>query len=231
MGRGAEGYPDHVDTPKAILLDLDGTLVDTNYHHALAWFRAFAEHELVMPLWVLHRHMGMGGDQFIASVAGEAVEDRLGDALRAAHARRYEELIDEVQPLEGAHQLLVDLREAGATTVLASSASPGEVTHYLDLLDARALVDAWTDASDVGSTKPQPDLIHAALARVGATSGLMVGDSVFDCQAAGRAGMPSVGLLTGGFSREELMRAGARQVCEHIEELRDALCAAAELGP
>lgn len=220
-----------MDTIEAILLDVDGTLVDTNYHHALAWFRAFGEYRLVVPLWVLHRHMGMGGDQLIAAVAGEAVEDRLGDAIRAAETSRYGELIDEVQPLEGARQLLLDLREAGATTVLASSARAREVHHYLDLLDARELVDAWTDASDVEATKPQPDLIHAALAKVGATSGLMVGDSVFDCQAARRAGMPSVALLTGGFSAEELVRAGARQVCDHIEELRDALRGAAELGP
>jgi beta-phosphoglucomutase-like phosphatase (HAD superfamily) len=175
---------------EALLIDVDGTLVDTNYHHALAWYRAFRCHEVILPLWRIHRTMGMGGDQLVTALAGQEVEDELGDAIRAAEKSLYGELIGEVQPLEGAHELLADLHAAGRCVVLASSAKREETEHYLDLLDARKVVDAWTDSSDVKATKPEPDLIYTALEKVGASTGTVVGDSVYDCIAAGRAGLP-----------------------------------------
>ena len=133
----------------AAVLDIDGTLVDTNYHHAIAWYRAFRRNEVTLPLWRIHRAMGMGGDQLIKALAGQEVEDDLGDAIRAAEKELYGALIGEVQPLEGAHRLLADLHSAGRCVVLASSAKREETEHYLDLLDARKVVDAWTDSSDV----------------------------------------------------------------------------------
>ena len=206
-----------------VILDVDGTLVDTNYQHAVAWFRAFRLHGVILPLWRIHRHMGMGGDQLVAAVAGPDVERELGDAIRRAEGECFGALIHEVEPLAGARDLLADLHAGGRRSVLASSAKPQELAHYLDLLDARNIVDGWTDASDVAATKPQPDLIHAALAKVGATEGVVVGDSVFDCQAAARAGVRSIGLLTGGFSSEELAAAGAATVCEDLADLRGCL--------
>lgn len=214
---------DDLGATGAVILDVDGTLVDTNYQHAVAWFRAFRLHGVILPLWRIHRHMGMGGDQLVASVAGADVERELGAAIRRAEGECFGALIDEVEPLAGARDLLVDLHAAGRRTVLASSAKPQELAHYLDLLDARHLVDAWTDASDVDVTKPEPDLIEAALAKVGARDGVVVGDSVFDCQAAARAGVRSIALLTGGFSSEELAAAGASTVCEDLEDLRGPL--------
>jgi phosphoglycolate phosphatase-like HAD superfamily hydrolase len=208
---------------EALLIDVDGTLVDTNYHHALAWYRAFRRHEVTLPLWRIHRAMGMGGDQLVTALAGQEVEDELGDAIRAAEKSLYGELIGEVQPLEGAHELLADLHAAGRCVVLASSAKREETEHYLDLLDARKVVDAWTDSSDVKATKPEPDLIYTALEKVGASTGTVVGDSVYDCIAAGRAGLPSLTVLTGGFSREELREAGASDVFESLSELRSRL--------
>jgi beta-phosphoglucomutase-like phosphatase (HAD superfamily) len=208
---------------QALVLDVDGTLVDTNYHHALAWFRAFRRHGIVLALWRIHRHMGMGGDQLVGAVAGEGAEEKLGDAIRAAEKELYGELIGEVEPLEGSQELLQELHEADQCVVLASSAKPEEVEHYLDLLDARERVAAWTDSSDVKATKPHPDLIYAALHKVGASSGLVIGDSTFDCEAAGRAGIPSMCVLTGGFSREELTAAGASRVFASLQELRTAL--------
>jgi phosphoglycolate phosphatase-like HAD superfamily hydrolase len=207
----------------ALLVDVDGTLVDTNYHHALAWYRAFRQYEVTLPLWRIHRSMGMGGDQLIAAVAGQKVEDERGDAIRAAEAERYGELIGEVQPLEAAHDLLADLHAAGRCVVLASSAKQEELDHYLDLLGARDIVDAWTDSSDVQATKPKPDLVYSGLGKVGASTGTMIGDSTYDCIAAGRAGLPSIAMLTGGFSREELREAGASDVFETLAELRDKL--------
>lgn len=216
-----------MDNSVAIIMDVDGTLVDTNYHHALAWFRAFRKHGVMLPLWQLHRHMGMGGDQLVTAVAGEDVEEKLGDAIRGAESECYGQLIDEVEPIRGARQLLADLHAMGRTTVLASSAKEEELHHYLNLLAARHLVATWTDASDVEATKPRPDIVHAALSKCGKTSGVMVGDSVFDCEAARRAGMDTIAVLTGGFSRDELQEAGASQICGSMEELRVAL----ELSP
>jgi HAD superfamily hydrolase (TIGR01509 family) len=203
-----------------VILDIDGTLVDTNYQHTLAWQRALREHGERVPAWRIHRHIGMGGDQLVTAVAGEHVEERAGDAIRAAEGERYSELIREVELLPGARALLVSLRERGVTTVLASSAKADEVDVYLDMLDARELVDGWTTAADVEATKPEPDLVRAALDKAGhGGDAVLVGDSVWDCEAAGRAKIPTVGVLTGGFSRDELLCAGATVVYESAEEL------------
>ncbi|MEA2332212.1 MAG: hypothetical protein QOH58_2350 [Thermoleophilaceae bacterium] len=209
--------------PPAAILDIDGTLVDTNYHHVLAWFRAFRQHGEVLPLWRIHRHIGMGGDHLVKSLCGEAVESEKGDDIRAAEKTLYMELIGEVEPLQGARELIVDLSERGHAVVLASSAKPEEVEHYLDMLDVRELVDDWTDSGDVDATKPEPDLVRAAMEKAGTDQAVMVGDSTWDCVAAGRAGIETVAVLTGGFSEAELREAGALAVFESIEALRAGL--------
>jgi HAD superfamily hydrolase (TIGR01509 family) len=207
----------------AAVLDIDGTLVDTNYHHAIAWYRAFLAHDVTLPLWRIHRQIGMGGDQLVGALCGEELERKDGNSIRESEAGHYGELIGEVRPLQGARELIEDLKRRGDTVVLASSARAQEVEHYLDLLDARQLADDWTTSADVESTKPDPDLVHAALDKAGADTGLMIGDSRWDCEAAGRAGIACVGLLTGGFSAQELREAGAADVFEDIDELRGAL--------
>lgn len=211
-------------TPAAIL-DVDGTLVDTNYHHALAWFRAFRQLDLTLPLYRIHRHIGMGGDQLVAALAGEEFDGTHGDEVRERESALYMELIDEVRPLDGARELLVLLKERGHRLVLASSAKQHEIDHYLDLLDARALADGWTTSADVEQTKPQPDLVLAAVEKAGGGPALMVGDSTWDCEAAGRAGLQTIGVLTGGFSEQELREAGAARVFERLDELLDAVSA------
>jgi HAD superfamily hydrolase (TIGR01509 family) len=207
----------------AAILDIDGTLVDTNYHHALSWYRALRQHGHVVPLWRIHRHIGMGGDQIIAALLSEAVEESDGDAIRAAEGALYLSVIEEVEPLRGARELMEDLRDRGRPVVLASSAKANEVDHYLDLLDARGLADGWTTAADVAVTKPAPDLVLAAMDKLDGAPAIMVGDSTFDCEAAARAGIPSIAVLTGGFSAEELRAAGASTVFTSIDELRLAL--------
>ena len=207
----------------AAILDIDGTLVDSNYQHAIAWYRALRQHGHVLPVWRIHRHIGMGGDQLIASLCGEEVEAQRGDDIRDAEKALYMALIEEVEPLAGARDLMVDLKRAGRRIVLASSAKPDEVEHYLDLLDARGLADAWTTAGDVERTKPEPDLVHAALDHAGEDSAVMVGDSTWDCEAAKRAGVQTIAVLTGGFSEQELTDAGAVAVFHSIEELRRRL--------
>jgi len=129
------------------ILDIDGTLVDTNYQHALAWYRAFRRHEIVLPVWRIHRHIGMGGDQVIAALTDGQTEERLGDDIRAAEKELYFELIDEVEPMEGSRELIEELRRRGHTVILASSAKEDEVDRYLDLLDARELAHAWTTSA------------------------------------------------------------------------------------
>jgi len=209
--------------PPIAVLDVDGTLVDTNYHHAIAWYRAFREHGLTMPVWRIHRHIGMGGDQLVAAVAGKRVEDRQGDSIRAAETALYADLIGEVQPFADARRLLELLADRGHRLVLASSGKRDEVDHYLDLLDARDLVEAWTSSADVDRTKPDPDVVQAAIDKVGGGEAVMVGDSTWDCEAAARAEVPTVAILTGGFSDQELRQAGAGWVFESLSELCERL--------
>jgi HAD superfamily hydrolase (TIGR01509 family) len=207
----------------AAILDVDGTLVDTNYHHALAWYRAFRQHGVTLALWEIHRRIGMGGDQLIVSLVGEGFEGRYGDDVRAAEKALYLALMPEVQPLPGARDLLEALHARGHTIVLASSAKPEELQHYLMLLDAHEIVDGWTDSGDVARTKPEPDLVQAAVEKAGGGKAVMIGDSIWDCEAAKRAGLETIGVLTGGFSRQELTEAGAVAVFRSLPELRDGL--------
>jgi phosphoglycolate phosphatase-like HAD superfamily hydrolase len=207
----------------AAVLDIDGTLVDTNYHHAVAWYRAFRRNGVVLPIWRIHRHIGMGGDQMVPSLCGDRVERDLGDDIRAAEKDLYGELIGEVEAMDGARELIAELGERGHSVALASSAKPEEVEHYVELLDARELADGWTTQADVDATKPAPDLVQAALDRAGGAPGFMVGDSTWDCVAAGRAGVATLAVLTGGFADAELREAGAAAVFESLEELRGRL--------
>jgi HAD superfamily hydrolase (TIGR01549 family) len=208
---------------RAAILDIDGTLVDTNYHHALAWYRAFRRHGVVLPVWRVHRHIGMGGDHLVKALGGEEVEREQGDSIRDAEKELYGEMIEEVEPLEGAAELVRELKQRGHPVVLASSGKDDEVEHYVDLLEARELADGWTTSADVEATKPEPDLVQAAVKKAGGGQAVMVGDSTFDCQAAGRAGLETVAVLTGGFSEQELREAGAAVVFGSIEELRGSL--------
>ena len=207
----------------AAILDNDGTLVDSNYQHTLAWYRALRQHDQHIAIWRIHRHIGMGGDQLVASLCGDEVEEEQGEDIRAAEKALYMALIDEVEPLHGARDLIVDLKRMDRDVVLASSAKPDEIEHYLDLLDARGLADAWTSAGDVEQTKPAPDLVEAALERVNGGPAVMVGDSTWDCRAAANAGVDTIAVLTGGFSEEELRDAGAIAVFKSIEDLRQRL--------
>jgi HAD superfamily hydrolase (TIGR01509 family) len=217
--------------PLNAILDVDGTLVDTNYHHALAWHRALHAHGHTVQMWKVHRHIGMGGDQILDALIGEEAAAADGEAIREAEAEAYQEMIDEVEPMEGARSLIEKLRDEGNTVILASSAKQEEVDHYLGLLDARELVDDWTTSADVEATKPEPDLVNAALEKAGNDNpSVMVGDSVWDVEAARRAGLPTLAVLTGGFSEEELREAGAAQVVEAIEELRIDAQALGELA-
>jgi HAD superfamily hydrolase (TIGR01509 family) len=206
----------------AALLDVDGTLVDTNYHHALAWYRAFRAEGIALPVWRIHRHVGMGGDQLVPALV-PGIDRELHEAIEQTRSERYAELLDEVQPLDQAHELIQELKGRDVAVVLASSSPQDELDHYLDLLDARDLADSWTTKDDVDATKPAPDLVEAALEKAGTREAVMVGDAPWDVKAANAAGIPTVCVITGGFSRAELEDAGAAVVYESVEELRGKL--------
>ena len=205
------------------IFDVDGTLVDTNYQHALAWFRAFRRYDITRPLWRIHRGIGMGGDMFVPHLAGEDVEREHGDALRDAWVEEFDKLIGEVQPFEASRDLLQAVKDRGFRVVLASSGKSQHVEAFLDLFDGRELADAWTTSDDAEKSKPEPDILQTALARVEGARGVMIGDSTWDCIAAGKLGVPSLAVRTGGFSVEELEQAGASRVFESLAELRDSL--------
>jgi len=205
------------------IFDVDGTLVDTNYQHALAWSRALRRYDVSRPMWRLHRGIGMGGDQFVSAVCGREVEEAHGDDLRRAWEEEFDQLIDEIQPFEGAHELLAEVKERGFRLVLASSGKARHVEAFLDLIDGKSLADAWTTADDVEKSKPEPDIVAAALAKVEGASGIMVGDSIYDVQAAAKLNIPTLGVRTGGFSVGELLEAGVLQVFDSLVAFRSAL--------
>jgi HAD superfamily hydrolase (TIGR01549 family) len=207
---------------RAVLLDVDGTLIDANYHHALAWWRAFRSHGITLPVWRIHRHVGMGGDQLVPALV-PGIDDDRHNAIEETRGEEYAKLIGEVQPLQGAHELIAELKERGATVVLASSSPQDELDRYLDLLDAGDLLDAWTTKDDVDATKPEPDLVVAALAKADSDEAVLVGDTPWDIEAARKTGLETVCLVTGGWSKHELREAGAAAVYESIEELSEDL--------
>lgn len=212
-----------MDRPESVILDIDGTLVDSNYQHTIAWQQAFADHDFKVEAWRIHRCVGMGGDQIIKALLGDPVEDRQGDSIRDAEKERYETLMPQVVPFEGAPELIGALHSRGLIIVLASSAKPEEVKHYLGLLDVEGQYDGYTSSGDVDVTKPEPDLIHAAVEKAGGGTALMVGDSVWDIESANRAGLETIAVLSGGFGAAELSGAGAATVVEGIADVAGAI--------
>jgi HAD superfamily hydrolase (TIGR01549 family) len=216
------------------VVDIDGTLLDSNYHHALAWSRAFAHVGRTVAVWRVHRHIGMGGDKLVAAVAGDDAEAQVGDAVRTRWEQEYDAIIDETRLFSGARGLLDALRAAGLQVVLASSSIPRHAEHALELLDARSRADTWTTADDAEESKPDPELLDVALERVGGGRAVMIGDSVWDVVAAHERGIPTIGLRSGGFGAAELTDAGAVVVYDDprglVEHLVEALDQAARAG-
>lgn len=174
-------------------------------------------------MWWVHRHIGMGGDQIVKAIAGEEVEREHGDSLRAAQPEEFKALRAECVPLEGAHDLLVELKRRRLIVVLASSSNQDDLDYFLDALEARDIVDDWTTADDVERTKPHPDVIQAALEKAGTRDAAMVGDSRWDIEAAASAGLETVCVITGGWSVQELRDSGALAVFDSLARLTEHL--------
>ncbi len=207
--------------PQAALFDLDGTLVDTNYLHTLTWWQALHQHGHQVAMAEIHRAVGMGADKLLDRLLGEARDRRQDEDLRSAHHTLYATWFDALPVLDGAADLLRSVSARGMRIVLASSASAAEVAAIRSALDADEVITAATSADDVDATKPAPDLVEQALARAGAEpeEAVFIGDTVWDVKAAARAGVPCIGLLTGGVSQAELTEAGPVTVYRSPKEL------------
>lgn len=212
---------------KALIFDLDGTLVDTVYAHVFAWQRALAEAGLPIDGWRIHRRIGMSGGLFtraVAREAGRALADAEAEAIQRRHGELFRELLPERRPLPGARELLAFLREEGVTHGIATSGRRPEIDASLEALGVPPDMTV-VERGDVLRAKPEPDLFLACQERLGVEirDCYVVGDAVWDLLAARRAGMLSVGLLTGGYGEDELLSAGAFRVYRGADELLDAI--------
>ena len=211
------------DRVAAALFDVDGTLVDTNYLHAVTWWEAFEQAGHQVPMAEIHRAIGMGSGQLLDKLLPE---DRDADAdVRTAHSALYSTYWSRLRPLPGAADLLRACKRRGLTVVLASSADEPEFKALRAALDAEDAIDEATFAGDVESSKPAPDLVEAALDKAGvpAEQAVFIGDTVWDVQACRKAGVPCIGVLSGGVSRDELTTAGAAEVYPGPGDLLAAL--------
>jgi HAD superfamily hydrolase (TIGR01509 family) len=211
----------------ALIFDLDGTLVDTVYAHVFAWQRALARCDLPIDGWRIHRRIGMSGGLFTRAVArelGRELTDEEAEKVQSLHGELFRELLPERRPLPGAAELLGDLRRLGVTHGIATSGRRPEIDASLAALGVpdRTVV---VERGDVARAKPEPDLFEECARRLGAPADecYVVGDAVWDLLAARRAGMLSVGLLSGGYGSDELERAGAYRVYRDASELRVSL--------
>lgn len=215
----AEGPGRTVESVDTVVLDVDGTLIDSVYTHVEAWMRAFRGIGVPVEAWRVHRAIGMGGEKLVPEVAGDRVEEALGDQVRELHDSEYADLVAGVQVLPGADELIEQLKRRGFRVVLASSGTKAQTEQALEKLARPDLPDAWVSSADVEDSKPDPDLVQAALQRVGSERAVMVGDAVWDVKAGARAGIPVIGLRCGGFPEAALHDAGAIALFDNPEDL------------
>jgi HAD superfamily hydrolase (TIGR01509 family) len=214
---------------KAVLFDVDGTLVDTNYLHTVAWWEAFAQAGHDVPMAPIHRAIGMGSGRMLDSLLPGDRDTDADEAIKTSHSALYSVYWSRLRPLPGARRLLRACHDQGLRVVLASSADPDELEVLRAALDADQAIDAATSAGDVEASKPAPDLVQVALdhAEAGPEESVFIGDAVWDVRAAQKAGVPCIGLLSGGSSRDELTEAGAAAVfdgpADLLEEFPDRL--------
>lgn len=212
---------------RGLIFDLDGTLVDTVYAHVFAWQRAFAEVGLAIDGWRIHRRIGMSGGLFARAAArelGHAIDSDAAEELQRRHGELFREFLPERRPLPGAVELLRDLRQRNIAYGIATSGRRPEINRSLEALGVGE-GEVVVERGDVARAKPEPDLFIACLQRLGFAPNecYVVGDAVWDQLAARRAGILSVGLLSGGYGETELLSAGAFRVYRDPAELLRSL--------
>lgn len=216
----------------AVLFDVDGTLVDSNFHHVVAWHRAFLDVDREVPCWRILGLIGRSGSDVVSILLGDELADAHGDQVKKLHTRYFLDSASLVRPLPGARELLEAIAELGWRSVLATSAGEEELAVLRDALDAEDLICAVTSSSDAEESKPDPDIVASALERIEAqpSEAIFLGDTVWDVQAGRRAGVPTAAVLCGGIPREALEHAGAAaiyagplEVRAHLEEFSQLL--------
>lgn len=210
---------------KAMLFDIDGTLADSNEFHVTTWDEVFRARGVAITRDDIHAQIGKGADLLVPALIPGA-DERTIKALGDAHGHVFKEkYLDQVKAFPQVRELLQAVHAAGVRVVLASSASEGELKHYIDLFDASALIDAQTSIDDVETSKPAPDIFQVALQRAGVApdQALAVGDSPYDVESAGKSGIATIALRSGGFSDEVLLAAGATQLFDDAADLLESL--------
>lgn len=205
--RGAADKP-------AVLFDVDGTLVDSNFHHVVAWHRAFLDVGKEVPCWRIHGLIGRSGSELVQILLGDELADTYGDEVEKLHTRYFLDSGSRLRRLPGARELLEAIADNGWRSVLATSAGEEELAVLRDVLDAEDLVCAVTSAADADQAKPHPDIVATALECVDAQpdQAIFLGDTVWDVQAGRRAGVATAAVLSGGIAREALEHAGAAAI-------------------
>jgi HAD superfamily hydrolase (TIGR01549 family) len=202
-----------------VVVDVDGTLVDSVYEHAVAWGRAFHDVGLSVPSSAVHAAIGMGSEQLVAHVAGERAEHAMGDRIRQIHAAEFEHLGARIRLLPGADQLIGELKHRGLRVVIASSGSERDTARALDHVPDAALADAVVTGQDVRKGKPETDLIDTALTVVRGERAAVIGDSPWDAIAGRAGGHYVIAVRSGGFSDASLTSAGAQLVYEDVADV------------
>ncbi len=208
----------------AVLFDVDGTLIDSNCLHVYAWQRAFDDEGVPFAAWRVHRSIGMDGSRLVRTLTEDAPDD-VQERLSDAHSRYYRELTPLLSPLPGARALLRRVSELGLQVVLASSAPEDELEALLKALDSDDVISETTSSRGVETAKPDPGIVQVALGRAGVDHhhAVFVGDAVWDAHAAARAGLPCIGVLSGGSAEAELQSAGASPIFADPQDLLDHL--------
>lgn len=225
---------------KALLFDVDGTLVDSTYVHVECWWAAFIECGIAVPRVELHRRIGMDGAllvrELLATFGGDHVDAAgavgLAKQISALHGRYYSADAVRLRPLPGARELLRAAREAGYTVVLATASSPEEFDIARDVLGCDEEVSAVTTGDDVHRAKPDSSVVDLAVRRAGVapSDAIMIGDATWDAIAAGKAGVPSIAVRTGGIGEAELRGAGYTRIVEGGDVLRREIVASGAIS-
>ena len=195
-----------------VVLDIDGTLVDSVYAHVWSWREAFRIVGIHVPTWKVHRAIGMGSDRLVGALTSDAVETAVGDEVRSRQADLYRDLSAQLAPTPGAAELLEALKIRGLRVVLASSGARDDAEDAVELLGAQPWIDAMVTRDETSATKPDTEPVARAVESVDGHRAVVVGDATWDMESARRAGFGAVGLLTGGISEGELVAAGAAEV-------------------
>ncbi|HVM27719.1 MAG TPA: HAD family hydrolase [Mycobacteriales bacterium] len=208
------------DRPSALVLDVDGTLLDTNYLHVIAWWEAFRDAGQEVSGFDIHRAIGRGSGDLVKTLIG-----REDDGIVEGHARNWEPLRKQCIPFHGVPELIRTCAERGMKVVYCTSGSPEDVEDFREKIGCDDVVEAVVNSADVDNSKPEPDIVRAALDAVGveADRAVMLGDTVFDVRAAHAAGVTCIGLVCGGISEQELEEAGADAVYGNVSELLQEL--------